>query len=1192
MIVSETPTLFPTPPIDDATLSIGAAIEAIRYSALTERDKGEQFENLVKAVLPTLPEYEMRSVQRFADWSTSRSGERRDLGIDLVGELNSGGLVAIQCKLWKEDRRLSLKDIEGFLSASAAQREGKRIFEHPMLIATCGINHNAEAHLRLHEGKYIPFYYKHRTDPINYEKTRKPHDPLPLQQEAIDACVHGLVHHARGRLVMACGTGKTFTALKVAESMLARTILFVAPSIALVGQARKEWLRQSLRPMDTLIVCSDSTAGQSSDEESGLLELNCRVTRTPSVIRQFLEPNDRIKVIFCTHQSLRRITESQQEGISTPFDLVVIDEAHWTTGVGRQQASEKFSFQDVHSDQYVKAAKRLYMTATPRVYTARSKQRMQNQGFVVYDMEDTDIFGPELYRMSFRKAMESPGMDGQPMLCDYRVVVLAIPDQRVTEEMRRRLENLEESSASAVRKTGLENHITRVYGTSLAINGHIQGDSHELPDRLRRVICYCNTIATSKWYARALMDPKVKERTTRIMDDSSKVGALRAEHLDAKHKAFERLQALDRLREVSGDVPVSEILCNVRLFSEGVDVPSLDAVVFLEPRKSQVDVVQAVGRVMRRGKADKKLGYVVVPVVVPTGPATLEKIEQDESGFQIIGQVLRALQSHDGRLAEEVAQRVLLAVPDLQVPNDGDGTENIDNQNLTQADLFGGSAHSLADCLMVRIVEASGLGSAGQLNAYDIMQAVQLAGDQFHHAGAAESLAPVVGTSFTTDGKEARNICRIAALLVANACLLHKRLSGIERLDLRGLEGFGAEDQPIQVLQVEWEKILQRDYEPIFQPALSVLHALPDEQNCHTGLYRLVSCANAVADSLSEMGYDHAGPLYHRILDTAESEGAFYTKNMAALLLARLALSPDFTNWTQKGATDLRVIDPACGTGTLLMASLKTLKERVEAQTPEVDVADLHKYLVENTIYGLDINRQAIQLAASNMTLGGLSVDFERMNVYSMPHGFDRQGHVLGAGSLELLLGEEIPITGTGTRTLQQAGSQQVVGAAQDIDPKNAFDLVIMNPPFTNNTKRGGQWNKSQKKEMQDYEKMVSEEVEVRQGESAQRLIDYNSIRTFFTPLADLLVKKKQGTLAKVMPVTACTSASGLSERQFLAKRFRIEMLITCHAGRRFSFSGNTDIHECLMVARRHEGPPPPPLKSLCYIVIRNVKMK
>ncbi len=1117
-------TLFSARPVyDDDTQSIGDAIDAIRQSSLTERDKGEQFETLVRTVLPTLPEYEMRSVLRFADWSQSRSGERKDLGIDLVGELQSGGLVAIQCKLWREERKLSLRDIQGFLSASAGQSEGQRVFEYPMLVATCGINNNAQSHLRSHEGKYIPFYYKHREDPLNYTATRKPHNPLPRQQEAIDACVNGFAHHDRGRLVMACATGKTFTALKIAEAIQAENILFVAPSIALVGQARKEWLRQSSRHMNTLIVCSDSTAGQSSDEEAGLLELNCRVTRNPSVIQKFLKPSDRVKVIFCTHHSLRRITESWQNERSRSFDLVVVDEAHWTTGAGKQDATGKFSFQDVHSDEYIKAAKRLYMTATPRVYTASSKQRMVARGYEVSDMDDTDTYGPEFYRLSFRKAVESPGIDGRPMLCDYRVVVLAIPDTPVSAEMRRRLEGIEESSARSVRKSGLENHITRVYGTSLALNGYIQGRSDELPDRLRRVICYCNTIAASKWYAQALMDSKVKERTTRTMGDPSTTGAVHAEHLDARHKAFDRLRALDRLRAVSGDAAASEVLCNVRLFSEGVDVPSLDAVVFLEPRKSQVDVVQAVGRVMRRGGADKKLGYVVVPVVISGGPATLANIEQDESGYRVIGQVLRAIQSHDGRLAAEIAQRVIVAVPDPLAEFYTADAESAERHDQVNEDIFG---YDIASNLMTRIVDASGLGSFGQLNANDIMDAVQWAGDKFHMAGAAESLAPVVGKSFTGDGKEAKNTCRIAALLVANACLLHKRLSGIESLGLAGLEGFGSVVQPVWTLRDEWGKILRRDYAPIFEPALAALEALPDEVECFSGLHRLVSCANAVADSLSELGYDHAGPLYHRILDTAESEGAFYTKNMAALLLARLALSPDFTDWTPARAADLRVIDPACGTGTLLMACLKTIKERVEEAAPQVDIVDLHKQLVENTIYGLDINHQAIQLAASNMTLGGLSVDFECMNVYSMPHGFDTKGNIRGAGSLELLLGEEIPITGGGIRSLKQAGSRHVAGSGQDFNPQHAFDVVIMNPPFTNNTKRGGQWTKAQKTEMQEYEKIVAEEMGVRQGQAAQAVIDYNSISTFFFPLADHLLKEKCGTLANVMSVTACTSVS------------------------------------------------------------------
>ena len=355
-----------------------------------------------------------------------------------------------------------------------------------------------------------------------------------------------------------------------------------------------------------------------------------------------------------------------------------------------------------------------------------------------------------------------------------------------------------------------------------------------------------------------------------------------------------------------------------------------------------------------------------------------------------------------------------------------------------------------------------------------------------------------------------------------------------------------------------------------------MLDALPAEDGVKRGLRLLVSCANAVADSLSELGYDHAGPLYHRILDTAASDGAFYTTNTAALLLAELALPPDLLNWKNPDSiSDLRIIDPACGTGTLLMAALKTIKERALDGRSETEVArisgPLHKDLVENAICGLDINHQAVQLAASNLTLGAPDVDYTRMNVHSMAHGVSPNG-TASVGSLELLAGQGLAIESADTNTVRDAGGKQVDGSAIEYNPAGAFDVVIMNPPFTSNPKRGAKYGYEFKTRMRSREEAIQLEIEERQGNRAADLIDYNSVRTFFTPLADHLVRDDSGTLATVMPVTACTAASGLAERQYLANKFHIETLVTCHAKSRFAFSASTTIHECLLVGRRRTG--------------------
>ena len=245
---------------------------------------------------------------------------------------------------------------------------------------------------------------------------------------------------------------------------------------------------------------------------------------------------------------------------------------------------------------------------------------------------------------------------------------------------------------------------------------------------------------------------------------------------------------------------------------------------------------------------------------------------------------------------------------------------------------------------------------------------------------------------------------------------------------LHGIEGLGSEKNPAAILSKDWEIILKRDYRPIFAPALRVLQALPDREEARLGLMRVIECAVALAADLGDFGWDHAGPLYHKILGTAESDGAFYTKNVAALLLAKLAINKEFLNWSDpKVLDDFKLIDPACGTGTLLMATVKTLKDRMKEATGLESDANIHKRLVEQSVYGLDINEHAIQLAASNLTLGAPDVDYRQMNLYPMEHGVDKGGNAF-AGSLELLAGKGLYIVNQEDSSIEQAGGKQIDG--------------------------------------------------------------------------------------------------------------------------------------------------------------------
>ena len=1156
--------------------SAGEVLARIRNESRDQSEKGRWFEQLFMRIALQEPEFEVAEIWRWPDWPEREALtglDGRDIGIDLVAKRTTGEWIAVQCKCYDESHILAKAEIDKFLGGSQ-----QAVFRLRWAVATCRWGPNAQrAIVNAQPTVTVVDFNQYLDVQVEEETAERPiQQPWPLQDDAIEDTVAGLRVHDRGRLVMACGTGKTFTSLRIAHDVVddGGRILFAAPTIALVSQARREWLRQTTRPLECIVVCSDATAGgRNENEDMRVSELECPVTTNPAEIAQALAGEGPTRVVFCTYHSLGRVTDAQEQHEAPAFDLAIADEAHRTTGAlieSRASRGREVNFQEFHDEVRLRAHKRLYMTATPRLYTDRSKGNLAAKGIAVVDMGDYEVYGPELHRLPFKKAVDAK------MLSDYRVIVLGVNQSSVTPGLRRRLEGIE--TAQSPKKRPNTNDMTRVLGVSLAVNGVTEGKTLEQPGKLQRTLAFANSIARSKWYAEALMESEVLRSTTRRMKDGRAMSVI-AKHLDASATALVRNRELRALAN-AGQKGECRILSNVKLFTEGVDVPQLDAVAFIDPRDSQVDVVQAVGRVMRKAPG-KRFGYIIIPVVVEPGQDVAEALMRGTDGYQTVGRVLRALQAHDGRLAESPATFVkIYEEKSSRAPGDEreGGTVEAEGENI-QREL---ELKEAEQGIYAHVAAASGLGKPGQLVADEIADSVKAGSAVLQDEELEDPLAEALDLTTEADGG-AKGICTIAALLLCNACLLQRRLRDEPGMQLIiRLDKIAGARDPRELLEIAWEMILEKDYAPVFKPALAVLGALPDNTRVANAIRTIAECANRVADSLSELGYDHAGPLYHRILGSAKSDGAFYTNNLSAIMLAGLALTDDFVDWSDPEAVgNLRIMDPACGTGTLLMATLQTIKARVTTsrEMNDEDRNALHKRLVEDVLCGLDINQHAVQLAACNMTLGAPTVDYDHMNLVTMPHGPQSDG-TPKAGSLEILTAAD------GERDLQTVRAAQQSLEALDAAhvneneeirfPLRNLDMVIMNAPFTANENRSKKYGDQGRKSMQGHELAIRETVEARDC-SAAGVITPSSISTFFTPLAEKLLHHERGTLAKVLPAAGCTSAAGVAERRFLAERFHVERIVTTHDPRRIAFSENTGIHECLLICRRHSKDERPP---------------
>lgn len=658
-------------PVETSRDDLDRLLAEFRELSDSQRAKGNYLEELVRHYLQLEPVWadQFENVWLWKDWP-GRKGAK-DTGADLIAETHDGRVVAVQVKFYDGSKKIAKGDLDSFLEFVGRQGIDEGIF-----IETSGREWTVEAQ-ELIKNRTKPVrtisldQLRHTAIDWSTYQLRKPaaapatHDRKQLrdhQVKAVNAVLDAIAAGApRGKLIMACGTGKTFTALKIAERVTEERaghrsqILFMVPSLALLQQTLEEWSREHNPgiPFRAFAVGSDQQIGRkkTGDITSVRLdELGAPATTDGAKLAEYLTKDaldEGMTVVFATYHSIQAIHEAQRLGIGA-FDLIICDEAHRTTGV-TLSGEDDSHFVQIHNDEFVHGEHRIYMTATPRIFNDSVKNAASEKDAELVSMDDEERFGPVLYRIGFGEAVD------QELLTDYKVLVLGVSEDSVITEMQQGLAQGSELQIPDVAK---------LVGCWNALAKRDSGDGSDFGSDIEpmiRAVAFAKDIKTSKGIAADFPDLVVNNLQDLLNeDDDDNLGVL-VQHVDGTMGATERGEKLDWLKNapgVDGDgFPEARVLTNARCLSEGVDVPSLDAVLFLSARKSQVDVVQAVGRVMRRAPG-KKVGYIVLPVAIPSG-LTPEEALNDNDAYAVVWQVLQALRSHDERLDAKINQMAI-----------------------------------------------------------------------------------------------------------------------------------------------------------------------------------------------------------------------------------------------------------------------------------------------------------------------------------------------------------------------------------------------------------------------------------------------------------------------------------------------------------------------------------------------------
>ena len=1205
----------------DLEAALGLETEIRRRDTLRERilalarhggpEKGVVFERWLVETLPQIPSTEIVRAWRWQDSPTALRrkafgqslAELPDTGVDILAERSDSGLIAIQAKCLRPDKSLVLDDLKQFW----LKVKGNRKLAANWVVTTGEWGKTVLAHAHDANGALINAQTEWGDIVVADLGRTKPLELDANQRIAWKACVDGFRTEDRGKLVMACGTGKTLVSLRVAEKVVPEDgiVIYATPSIALTGQSRRSWLQNAKRPMRTMVVCSDEDegrGGRTSDFTGFVSEIEAPVSTDPSTIadkvdelqRNLNDVENGMVAIFATYQSLHRVCTAQEKHRLPEVDFVVADEAHRTAG--KYDRIDPGPFQVVHHRLH--AAKRLYQTATPRIYSKRSQLKISKMvksaresgaNVSIQDMGNASIYGRLFHRLSFREALQA----NNPRLCDYRVVVLGTPlttdADGFGEKPKGKDDDVENTSKN-----------TRVAALAQAM----QYGTEDMED-IRSCIAFCNRVAfaskasrllgderLSKWaYGRALAQNKAVDRAHVEVSAGS---------LSGKDNAKRRGDELQRLRDANG---AKHVTTNVNVLSEGIDVPALDAICFLEERKSEVEIVQAVGRVMRRpANGAKKHGYIVVPVVISPQASLEESLSTGGGDWSVVGQVLRALKAHDDRIETSLTDvlRVHAQTPPGPSPEPGSGTPDF-WQRLANGDF---------DALAPVLADSGILGDQKAQTANLIKAAVAAAaGSLASETGMGQALAPVVGVADLKDDAELR-ACTQAALILMNACLVHERLVETRSaIELSTLAQIAKAKDVSKRLATEWRNILAHDYKPIFEPAVEVLDAgRMDQERTPLGvkhaLHGLMEHAAEVAEKYAAAGMDHAGELFQAAMDNPQADGAYYTLTPGAMLLAELACDlyapPDDPLWRKPSTwKKIAMMDPACGSGTLLVAFASAVRRRAAEQgAKQRQLENIHKAFVEHGMIGLDINRRAVQIAAAQLTMGGLSTDFRNMGLWTLPRG-RREGwrderskaevDDVMLGSLELLFGNdegrsvgndlEKAIAQSTARSRDRhrrgvdLGSEPLAEGAAVMRGLGKVSIALTNPPFSSLKNIASDIDSEMRNAMVGRMGALRKCVSAR-WPTYKEAISADSLQPPFSYILAEHINQERGVVGIIVPTTVCTNLSraGISQRLLLADEFHIDSIVSLHDPAAFRWSIKGHQESLLLMRRRPHG--------------------